>query len=465
LFQADLTVDAIATDTVINVSSAQGFEIGDHIAIRDSLNSTIEGAIITDKNVTLKTITIAAPGLANGYAEADNVAIATLNFDLTLYRKDPKGLVPPVETWNFLSMGDTSNNFETILNDINVGSEHIIVEDVVSAETNVLEMIPYEIDAKLFFDDIAGTDGTAPINQDFIDLFSEYDEDREIRFLACSDNVSNTVNLAGESYCQARGDCIWYSNLPSHQEFSQLKVIGAALLGGETSYMFNVAQWLEVADPIGLNENAKKEVPNIGHILGHSIHRIITDGYQRVPAGPQMALTGTSAIVGPTLINADERTTLADTGINSLNSIPGTGIVLRNARMSSNDLANRWFNQRFMRIIYKKTFEESFRILENDSVGAALLGKIRTAMLIYLQADYAGTDRTGNESAFLTITKSDGTLSTFNDVVQVIVDESNNKLEDVLNGRVNVDLYFTPNPPAESIEIGVGISLVLSVGE
>ena len=122
--------------------------------------------------------------------------------------------------------------------------------------------------------------------------------------------------------------------------------------------------------------------------------------------------------------------------------------------MASTNVAYKWFNQIFMRIFYKVTFKQSFETLENVEIGEPLLSQIFNAVRSFMLADFNGNARTGGKPAFLVL---QGTK--FEDVVTIICDASNNEISDVLNGEVTIDIYFTPPPPAESIEIGVGISL------
>ena len=50
-------------------------------------------------------------------------------------------------------------------------------------------------------------------------------------------------------------------------------------------------------------------------------------------------------------------------------------------------------------------------------------------------------------------------LSDFEDHVEVIADISNNPNSSLQTGEQNYDLYFSAPPPAQSIEIGVGLKL------
>jgi phage tail sheath protein FI len=222
------------------------------------------------------------------------------------------------------------------------------------------------------------------------------------------------------------------------------------------------ADWIKVDDPIGLGVDPLKDVPNMGHIAGYAMFRINADGYQRVPAGPQYPIEGVRGVLGTVIKDDQDRTDVGDLGVNLIQFVDGAGYCLRNARMPSTDEAYLWFNQIFMRIVYKKTFEESFQNIENDSVGAPLLRVVNGAIESFLREDWNGVPRTGGKSAFFRYVQN-GRDSTFDDVVEIICDDSNNKLADTLRGKVDAEIYFTPPPPAESIQIGVGIKLNVGV--
>lgn len=464
-FTSPLGGDVSSGASILTLDSVVGIEVNSIIAIKDLANSKIEGFVIIAKDITNNTITIDGT-LVNSYTVEDEVDILTLNFDLKIFRKDRNGLLIEQEVWKFLTIqSDTDGFYLDNLNSKFIGSTQVLSESLSSAVIDPLFFNPQEQDNPVFFDDQAGSNGTAPVNQDFIDLFAEFDEEKSIRFLAVPDSTSLAVNKAGESYANGRGDVIWLNNLDPDLTFEELKIKGLALLGGETSYGFTAAQRVVVSDPIGLGQDPRKDVPNVGHIMGHMIHRVTVFGYQRVPAGPQVAMSGIVDVVGDQITDDALRTELADVGVNLIQFIPSVGIVLRNARMNSIDEVNAWFNQRFMRIVYKKTFEETFRVLENDENGENLLRRIFFSMDAFLREDFNGNARTAGKPAFLVVRKADGTVSTYADVVSIIVDETNNILAEVLAGRVNVELFFTPPPPAEDIQIGVGISLTLSGGE
>lgn len=461
-FDTTTSSAATAADTIISVVNVAGFEVNDLVSISDGTN--IEGGQVTAKNETLGQITVnwtGGSGLANSYASGSTVKI--LNFDLEIYYKSSAGIVKLVEKWEGLTKASSTGNYTLSINNEFTGSQYVKVTSIGSSQSNFLFQNPAPSDGIVMFTDTAGSDGAAPVNQDWIDLYSEFNEEKDIRYMANPESVNVTVQKAGESYCRTRGDIMFFITLPSDQTFAQLKVIGKQYLTADSAYgWIPGAQWLQVSDPIGVGVNPLIDVPNVGHMMGYTLSRIANEGYQRVPAGPQVSIQGVENTTGgkaKQILSDLERTELADLGVNVIQFITGSGFVLRNARTISSDLAYRWFNQNFMRIVYKKTFEDSLKGFENRENGTALLDDINFLIGRFLEADYEGSARTGGKSAFLQVTKADGSASTFADVVQIIADESNNTVQDVLQGRVNVDIYFTPPPPAESIRIGVGISL------
>jgi len=461
-----VSVDVLGTETLQNIMDAIQTDIGTAgSVVWDSFgNGAIK--IVSATTGLSSSVTISDSGLFAALADINptpNAAISgaasstvkTINFDLKVYRKNMVGVLEEVENWKYLSMSPSvSTYFESVLNNAFRGSEHIYVSNLLPTYSGdylkglpVSNLVPINLSS-------GGADGTLPSNNDWNVLCSDFDI-FDIRHLCNPESVSKSVNDFGENYCKSRGDCIWYSNLPSNQSFEELKVLGSEYVVSSDSYRMNNAQWLQVYDPIGVGIEPTINVPNVGHIMGHVIYWLTKYGYQRVPAGVQEAIKGVTGVFGDQILDDNKRTILADLGINLIQFVPGSGICLRNGRMGSTNRAYKWYNQIFMRLYYKKTFVQSFKDLENVESGEALLSQIFNAVRNYLLVDYNGTNvRTGKKPAFL---RTAG--SKFDDVVTIICDASNNKLEDVLAGNVNVHIYFTPPPPAESIEIGVGISL------
>jgi len=385
----------------------------------------------------------------------ESSSVKTLNFDLAIYRKNSVGVIELQENWTFLSMSPLVSTYvERVLNNQYSGSMQLLGEDQ-SAPVTVdhFNLLPVEVALPVALDQ-GGVDGTLPGNSDWNTLLAEFDV-KDIRHLCNPESITKTVNDYGEAYCKGRGDCIWYSNLQGNQTYAELLITGQQYVVSNDSYRMNNNGWLEISDPIGVGVEPTIYVPNVGFIMGSVIYWISKHGYQRVPAGVQESLRGVLGIWGDQVLDDVKRTKLADLGINLIQFVPGSGICLRNGRMGSTNKAYKWYNQIFMRLYYKVTFQQSFQEIENEETGEALLTKLFNAVRSYMLVDYNGTSaRTGKKSAFLRMTGGK-----FEDVVTIICDASNNTKEDVLAGNVNVHLYFTPPPPAESIEIGVGISL------
>lgn len=448
-----LTAPAAEDDLVLHVVSALGFEVGDAILITDGTNE--ETMKITAKDEAANTLTLATGVvLAAGYP-ATTSFVKTLNYDLTLYRKNKVGVIEQAEdTWKYLSTEpEVSTYVERIINNTSKGSKHVIADDKGLTVASYKQKLPAIAATPVAFT-TGGVAGTAPTSSDWNGLLANFDVWKQIRHMANAESVASSVQVAGEAYCKARGDCIWYSNLPSDESFDGLKLLAVDLCRSNDSYMFNNAQWLKVNDPIGIGLDPTINVPNVGFIMGHVIFRVSKYGYQRVPAGIQEQLLGVLGVVGDQILDDTKRTELADLGVNVIQFVSGSGVCLRNARMASTNVAYKWFNQIFMRIFYKVTFKQSFETLENVEIGEPLLSQIFNAVRSFMLADFNGNSRTGGKPAFLVL---QGTK--FEDVVTIICDASNNEISDVLNGEVTIDIYFTPPPPAESIEIGVGISL------
>lgn len=450
-----LTAAATALDTIVYVTSVTSIEEGDYIYFRSS--TATEARQVVSKSEDDQSIELSS-GLTNGYSVDDEVGV--LSFDLEVYRTDRKGLTSLKETWKFLSASSSVTNYApSIINSLSSGSKHIYMEDLSpTTETDMLYFAPFELNTNKKLDDQAGSNGTAPTAFQWANIFPRLDDEKDIRYLAAPESVSLSVNKAGSNYAKSRGDCVFMVNVQPDQDYDELKVTGQQHQVSSDAYHMVNADWIEVDDPIGLGTDPLKAVPNMGHIIGHAMFRINKSGYQRVPAGPQESIEGVRGVKGTVIKDDQLRTNLGDLGVNLIQFVDGSGFCLRNARMASNDPAYLWFNQIFMRIVYKKTFEESAAILENEETGAPLLRVVNSAITGFMREDWNGVPRTGGKTAFFRFTQ-DGRDSIFEDVVTIVCDDSNNKLADTLKGEVNAEIYFTPPPPAESIEIGVGIKL------
>lgn len=451
-YSSTLTSGSVA-QKVIPVNGAVAFEVGDIV----SISGGVEYNKIASKDETEGTITMES-AFTGTYASG--IDIKTVNFDLLVYQKSDVGVESLKETFSNLSIGDSvSTYYADVLNGvIGPGSKNVMVALNSPAPTGAYNLLmPAETAAVTYLTN--GADGTSPVTQDWIDLLQDFNN-KPCRFIFCPESTAEALNKEGFTYGKTRGDRIYLANWPKDQTYEELVVLGGKY--GQSSDVYGMinAQWIKVSDPIGLGVDPTKEIPNVGHAVGYIIYRLVKYGYQRVPAGIQEVIDGVLGIVGDQIDDDVERTVLADFGVNMIQYISGVGVVLRNARMPSTNRAYKWFNQIFMRMVYKKSFEESFKVLENDESGEELLRRITEGIRSFMYSDYLGNSRTGGKCAFLKY----GDLK-FEDVVRIECDASNNDLDAVLNGEVTGSVYFTPPPPAESIEIGVGINLELSLGK
>ena len=451
---------------IVPVESALTFEIGDAIEIRQARASgddlVLIGKIVEkDEAVHTLTITTAESTIPTFTWDATRTpVVSTLNFNLTVLKKNRVGVIQQLEVWRNLSMeAETSTYIEKELNNEDWGSINVLGSVVGVRTANIPLSLPAVTTDPVQFTE-GGDEGIDATDDNWTDMLANFDTWTTIRHFCNPESTSIRVNAEGEGYCKKRGDAIWYANLALYdlsspeRDFLNYKKAATTLCRSDDSYMFVNPQWLTVSDPIGVGNNPFINIPNVSLTMAYAIVRMTLNGYQRVPAGIQVPYRGVLGVVGDQVLDDEKRTELADLGMNMIQYVAGSGIILRNARMASTNIAYKWYNQIFMRIVYKTSFKAAFESLENESTGEELLAKIRTTVTNFMQSDYSGNKRTGGKPAFLVVEGS-----SFDDVVTIICDESNNSISDVLNGFVTVDIYFTPPPPAESIEIGVGISL------
>jgi phage tail sheath protein FI len=132
-------------------------------------------------------------------------------------------------------------------------------------------------------------------------------------------------------------------------------------------------------------------------------------------------------------------------------------MTVRSARTMSKLPEWRFGNALAMVTFFKRTFEQSFQDLENETSTAALFNRVYKLMYDFSQVMYAGSTNAGQESAYASFVKPGGSTSNFDDVVLIVVDETINTTARVKDGELRANYYFMAPTPAERILVGVGL--------
>ena len=281
-------------------------------------------------------------------------------------------------------------------------------------------------------------------------------DDDPIRFLACPETTATALQKAMIIYCGARNDTpIVLVNIAEDQTKTQLKVIGNSYQVSDFSPAVIRANWLKVSDPFANSVIAPdRTIPNVGHVMGAEIYTIGTLGIHWVSASNRTILKGVSGVVGDQFLNDDDRTELAENGINLIQDRTGIGIKIANSFTVSTDVAYLHENILLMRNYIKVSAEDSLSGDENtpNTYNRIQAGKMAILTWLY-NLWFRGS--TGEVPEGETFGQQEGTVA--EDHFQVKSDVTVNPQTSINLGERTYTVYFTAPPPSASIEIGVGV--------
>lgn len=458
-FNTQVTSNAIIGATSIVLDSVIGLRIGDVLKIVSGATTHYTKISTIDENT--KTLTVSA--LTNAISTADEVY--AIGFKIVCYRKNENGVpikvqIPENEYW--LSM--ESENTEFYIGNRFKNHPYIYLEDLNSATATYPDrLIP---DTSLTFLS-GGSDGTSPSSTSDWNLYSSFDT-KNIRFLFNSDTTLSGVNEAGENYCINRLDTpIWIANISNSlsksdiikegQKYQRSNQVQMVVCAGQKDMLVN--------DPIGKGNNPVINIPVIGAVVGAWIRAFYRFGFHRVPAGDDVPLLGFSSLVNSNGndFTEDDRTDIANSGVNLVQNIPGRGVLLRSFYTPSTNIGSFYGHYLLMQNFIKISSVESLYRAENKPNRLSSLKLYGDAIKDFGRKLYTGSFPYGIDTAgaFGEYTKSDGTLSGFDDVFIVQADQFNNPNESIVIGEGNVFVRFFPPPLLGSLAIGVGVLIPL----
>jgi phage tail sheath protein FI len=459
-FSTELNASASSGDTSVTLKSVIGIQVGDVMHFTDSGGSYDEYHKITEIDQSNKTVTWtdASWGATSG-SSGDTAEV--LGFKIRTYRKTVNGTVQEVEKeigkiWCTMEPEVTDFYVENVM--ANNNYLRAIDQD---SSSSVGQTRPTEVTTTTFL--TGGDDGTAPSGADSWNLlFPNFDND-PIRFLTCPEETSEAVNDAGESYCAGRDEHpMWIYNVPEDQSKAQLIDIGHQYQRSDEVDGVIVANWLKINDPFASSPVApKRTVPNVGHVMGAWVQIIGTRGIHYVPAVKTNPLRGCTGVVGETFPDDDDRTEIAEAGVNLIQNLQGYGIVIRNFFTPSIDTAYQFANGVLMKEFIKTSVVDALQNAENTPNSLAAIRENRTSVLQFLYRLWENGS-TGNAPTGETFGQSedeDGNLTAPEDHFEVVAGPTNNPQSSINAGERNIDVWFTYPAPAGSIKIGVGILL------
>lgn len=433
------TTATIAANTTF-VANPDSFQVGDAVRIADASDPARTGVVKLVRVVPATGEIEWTPPLANvnAYDEFQST-LALVQFDLTIGLGGSQ-TENTVETWTGLSMeSDLPNYAPRVLNDSLRGSRYVVAADLAPGT-------PRRVMAALAFTRFTpGRDGE-PTPQDFIgdsathtgfSAFDSYDVQ-----LVCCERTTPAIVSAALSYCALRGDCMFVGSVPEgFVGVGSAAVDYGRAFQGKKVYGALYGPWIKIIDPIGSGASPLKWVPPTGHVMGVYARVETSRGIWKAPAGDEANLQG--ALDVEYRLSDVEHTDLVKNGsINGIRIVPGAGIVVDASRTLSTDTRWLYVNVRLLFNYVKGSLKQGLRWVRQEPNKDTLWNAVKfTSVTPFLMGLW-------RQGAFGTGTPEQ--------VFRVIVDATNNPPDEVDKGNLNVEVYFYPSKPAETIVIIVG---------
>lgn len=449
--------------SVATLDSVIGIKVGDLIEFQTNAGVDIVYKIVTGIDESAKTVSWtgnfeSAPAAGETLAINDPVVIP--GFRVQTYYKSVSG----VETEVDVELGKIICSSESAVTDFFVenvfaSSKWVKIEEA-SAST-LGDRLPADDATPVYPTD--GTNGTAVVTTEAQTYFLANLDDDPIRFLSNPETTSESLQKALATYSLARNDNpIVLINIASDRTKSQLTVIGNSYQSSAFSPAVIVANWLEVSDPFSNSAIAPaRTVPNVGHVMGAWIRTTGLLGIHFIPATNATILNGILGVVGDQFLDDDDRTDIAEAGVNLIQEKTGIGVKIANLYTVSTDSAYLFANGILMRNYIKVSAEDSLSSSENTPNSLNRIQADKMAILTFLYSLWfrGSTGDVPEGETFGQGLNTDGSKTVAEDHFQVISDITNNPQSQIDLGERNHSVYFSYPAPAGSIFIGVGILL------
>lgn len=348
-----------------------------------------------------------------------------------------------VETWEKLNhstaAGAPGVHPETAVNDEFTGSKFILVnEDAATNPSTTVDAAGADADGFVPLaggaeDSLAG----ATLQNALVAALPRFDV-HKVQLVVCPETDSATVVAAALAYCENRGDCMFVGHTPLGHDAGASKtyVISQGFQGNKV-YGAIYFPWIRVADPIG----TQKWIPPTGHILGVYARTERERGIWKAPAGNAAKVNG--ALDVRHHITDPVHTDLVKNGsVNAVRFIPGQGIVIDSSRTLSTNSIWLYVNIRLLFNFVKSSLMGGLRWVVQEPNDQTLWNKVKfNSVTPFLM----GLWRRGAFGSGLP-----------EETFTVKIDSENNPPASVQLGILNIEVYFYPVRPAETIVITVG---------
>ena len=430
---------AATTASGTSLHKVDDFDVGDAVRITDGTNTAI--VKLLSINEQTHAVTWMPTVAAINTWDQQLLMISNLEFDLRVSYGgvDDRNVV---ETKTSLSMEPDVHNYAPVaINDTIRGSQYLFAEDQNSPSTSGNDR-PAPTTGFVRLN--PGRDGT-PTSNDFIGdqagrtgfyAFDPY----QVQLVGC-ERTDAAITRAGIAYCTAREDCIFVGTVPEgYVEAGQAVACGQSFQGKKV-YGALYGPWIRITDPIGVGDNPIKDLPPVGHVMGVCARIEANRGIWKAPAGDEANLRG-AIDVTYRLTDAEHDTLVKSGSINGIRSLPRAGIVIDASRTLSTDTRWLYVNVRLLFNYVKSSLKEGLRWVRQEPNRDFLWNAIKfNSVTPFLMGLW-------RQGAFGT--------GTPDQVFTVICDAGNNPSDQVDQGLLNVEVYFYPSKPAETIIIKVG---------
>ena len=443
---------------VFTVESCAGLHVGDIVRahyIGDSTGSDIYTTIVA-LSETAKTVTVSDTVTMSDISDYE---LQGVGFKIKSYRKSLTGIISEMdktlgETWCTLNANDPDHFVSQVFKQ----SSYMKIQ-VNTTESAVANRLPVATALTYL---TGGTTGTMPLDvTGWKPYFNDFDM-LPIRMIAFCETANDQIQSALEQYCRNREDnpiviTVVQYGIDTKQDMIS---VGNFFQRSDEVDALVVGNWLGVPDPFSTSPVAPdREIPCVGHVMGEWIYSITQNGIHSSPARKNCALMGVNSVIGYTADKDEDRTDLADAGINVIQKLKGKGFVLRNAFTPSTAPEFKYSNAVIQRNYIKVSCVESLQDSENTPNTIANVREDRMAVLQFMNRLWlSGSNGNVHEGeTFGQYEKADGSMSTKEDAFEIIADASNNSVATLQMGERNIDIWFMFPAPAGSIKVGVGL--------
>jgi uncharacterized protein len=337
-----------------------------------------------------------------------------------------------VETRPGLSMTANAPNFvSSVINNEFSGSKYITITSA-TGPANPAVAAPTTLTQG---SDGAFADAAAEANAyaQAIDLFQL----EPIQLLACPESYDKAVVTAALAHCEQEGDRMFVGHIPPDMEAGDIRSGYSGQFRGDKVYGALYFPWIQIADPIGSHIN----IPPTGHILGMYARTERERGIWKAPAGNAARLNGVLN-VKYRITDAEHTDLVKNANVNAVRFIPGQGIVVDSSRTLSTSPIWLYVNVRLLFNFVKSSLMSGLRWVVQEPNDQTLWNKVKfNSVTPFLMGLWRrGAFGSGKPE----------------EVFTVKIDAENNPPASIQQGILNIEVYFYPVRPAETIVITVG---------